>query len=277
MARKARRVGRAAGIALALAALARIATEAPVRIDRLWLPGVSRTATKKGVGLTYVHCGDVAAVGASWYYRWQRTPPECAGQSVSMIWGKQDVCKPVTGDSRWLLGFNEPDRSNQANLSPDEAARLWHDVARCYPDHLLVGPSVSHPAIMWLEQFYGAYLHKFGQKPVLDALAVHCYANSADECMHVVRAVIALAERWNVGGGVWVTEFAFWPTHERTLEEALDEARAFIAWMDAEPGVVRYAWFAARMKGDEWWMGPYTPLAEFDGGGLTAYGSMYLE
>ena len=243
----------------------------------LWLPRVEKPP-KKGIGLTYGNCADALAMGAVWFYTWGPQPSPCAGvESVPMIWGEENVCVAVSGTSDWLLGFNEPDRSNQADLTPCEAAELWGDVEQCYPDQLLASPAVSHTAVDWLQQFYDCYLHEFVRKPRLDALAVHCYANNAAECIATVEEVIGLADAWDVSGGVWVTEFAFWPTLEQTLEEALNEARTFIAWMDEEPRVARYAWFAARMRGDEWWMGPLTPLVEFDTGALTVYGMMYAE
>ncbi len=242
-----------------------------------YLPLVRRASTGKGIGLTYGNGGDVQRVGASWFYTWGPRPKDVPGvESVPMIWGERDIGKTPRGTSIWLLGFNEPDRSNQANLTPDAAATLWSEVERLYGDDwLLVSPAVSHTDIDWLRRFYGAYLHKFGKIPVLDALAVHCYANDVQQCLAVVREVGELAEKWGVLGGVWLTEFAFWPVGAERIEYALERMARFVRELGGESYLRRYAWFAARIKGDEWWMGPSTALVEFDGSGLTEYGLMY--
>lgn len=244
----------------------------------IWLPLVKRAATKQGVALTHGHCGDVQWVGASWFYTWSPRPPECPGvESVPMIWGENDIGKTLRGTSSWLLGFNEPDGAGQANLTPFRAAELWRDVERLYPDKFLVSPAPSHLHPEWLPQFVAAYLDLYDEMPQLDALAVHCYLNDVDQCVALVGAAIALADDWNVTGGVWVTEFAFLEMGWATLEESLDKARTFIAWMDNEPRVGRYAWFAARLRDDEKSQGLSSALVEFDGSALTVYGEMYAE
>ena len=246
------------------------------RQPTIWLPRVQKYPSK-GVGLTYPYCWDAQRVGASWFYGWTVWPQDCPGiESVPMIWGAGDVGIKPRGTSIWLLGFNEPDRENQANLTPDEAAVLWRKVERLYgADWKLVSPAVSHTDVDWLRRFYAAYLDRFETAPQLDALAVHCYANDVDECLAVIREVIELAETWQVLGGVWLTEFAFWPTRGEEVADGLDRARQFIVGMGGESHLRRFAWFAARMRGDEWWMGPSTALVEFDGSSLTRYGEMY--
>lgn len=254
------------------------------QLSTIWLPLVQRASTKKGVGLTYGHCGDVQRVGASWFYTWSPWPRDCEGvESVPMIWGSNDIGKTPRGTSAWLLGFNEPDRSNQANLTPGAAAELWREIETLYGlrsndkqlARKLVSPAVSHTDVDWLRRFVAAYVDLYGEMPQLDALAVHCYANDVDKCIATVSEVIELAESWGVLGGVWLTEFSTWPKAGEEVGIALDRARKLIEVLDGEPGVVRYAWFAARIRGDEWWVGPSTALVEFDGLGLTMYGEMY--
>ena len=258
--------------------LSPLPTQQPYRRQpsTLWLPHVEH-APRKGLGLTYGHCEDAQRVGASWFYTWSPWPKDCEGlESVPMIWGQSDIGKTPRGTSIWLLGFNEPDRENQADVTPGAAAELWREIERLYGDDwLLVSPAVSHTDIDWLRRFYGAYLHKFGEIPVLDALAVHCYANDVQQCLAVVREVGELAEKWGVLGGVWLTEFAFWPVGAEEVGDGSKRAEQFSAGLGGEPHPRRFAWFAARMKGDEWWMGPSTALVEFDGSQLTSYGLMY--
>ena len=129
---------------------------------------------------------------------------------------------------------------------------------------------------MWLEQFYAAYLTEYEKNPQIDALAVHCYANNVAQCIATVEEVIELADNWQVLGGVWVTEFAFWPTQGEEVSIALGKAREFLEWLGGESRVARFAWFAARIQGDEWWApNVAAPLVEFESGELTMYGVMY--
>lgn len=247
---------------------------------RVWLPRAERAATKKGIGLTYGHCADAQLVGASWQYGWGPRPKDCPGvESVPMIWGRESIGTEVSGTSNYLLGFNEPDRSNQADLTPAEAAELWRDVELLYADDwLLVSPAVSHTDVDWLRRFVSTYQLRYDEMPQLDALAVHCYANTVQGCIDAVQEVIEMADDWQVLGGVWLTEFAFWPTAGEEVADALTRALHMIGMLDGEPGVVRYAWFAARMRGDEWWApNVAAPLVEFETGQLTMYGVMYGE
>lgn len=256
-----------------------IATSADAPVYHAYAPAVIKTTNaKKGIGLSYRHCEDVAAVGASWEYGWCACPCDCDYRDdVPMLWGYQQLGATVSGDSDWLLGFNEPDRPEQANLTPWEAAELWRALDAEHADRLLVSPAPSHLDPQWLQRFRWAYALRYGESPRLDALAIHCYGGF-EGCKAVIEQVVGYANEWGVEGGVWVTEFATPPCLFSSQSEALAQARALIQWMDAEPRVARYAWFASRINGDEWW-GPdpacMAPLVDYDTGQLTVWGQMY--
>ena len=244
----------------------------------LLMPAIHKAnSPKKGVGLSYAHCEDVTGVDATWQYGWSAHPRDCASEDVPMIWGDQQIGDTIGGDSQWLLGFNEPDRPEQANLTPWEAAELWRTLDAEHADLLLVSPAPSHLDPAWLARFRQAYIVRYGHAPRLDALAVHCYGGYAG-CRRVVEQVIGYASAWGIEGGVWVTEFATPPCLFASEAEALEQARALIQWMNTEPGVMRYAWFTTRISGEEWWgsdMDCATPLLDFNAGTLTEWGQMY--
>ena len=78
---------------------------------------------KKGVDINpkNAHCSDISGVGASWWYSWSSHPPvSCSQEFVPMIWGKNNVgdLTRLPSGSEYVLAFNEPNRSDQANLSP---------------------------------------------------------------------------------------------------------------------------------------------------------------
>lgn len=83
----------------------------------------------------------VAAIspGVSWYYNWgpsvgRYLKNETGMEFVPMCWnGNYDAeaIRTYVGEHpevKYLLGFNEPNFSNQANMTPAQAAAKWGDV-----------------------------------------------------------------------------------------------------------------------------------------------------
>lgn len=252
---------------------------------RLYLPlllSAPAPIAKRGVCLLYGGpCADVAEVGASWYYTWGPTPPLCAGaEAVPMIWGADAKYWQVKPGPGWLMGWNEPDVVNQANIAPNEGAALWEQIEQRWPEKRLVAPAPAWSALRWLEQWFDAYMARFGRQPRMDALAVHCYRATAAECIAETQYTLDLAARWNVPE-VWITEYGFLPCDglgyaAGDLTAALREAERYTAWLDTQPQVTRYAWFGTRIKGGEWWAFPAgCSTALYDDLGLTAFGVWY--
>jgi len=247
---------------------------------RFYMPIAKIPAPRKGMGLSYGVCSDAIAMGTRWQYGWTARPTACNyTEDVPMIWGYSQMGATVTGDSPYLMGFNEPDRPGQANLTPGKAAELWHMLEAEHPDRLLVSPAPSHLHPEWLALFRGAYIGRYGTPPRLDVLAIHCYGTLAG-CQPVIQQVINYAQAWNIAGGVWVTEFAVLPCWYSDPADAVAEEQRLIEWMESQASITRYAHFAARIRGDEWW-GPVPECntALFDWGTYTPtiYGEMYRE
>lgn len=242
--------------------------------QRLYVPlALGAYTNKLGLG----GCPDSCAMfGCRWCYSWTPTPGVGRDhERVAMLWGAADVGRAIDGNSAWLMGFNEPDLANQANLTPVVAAIQWHTIERIYPTRRLVAPAPSHIHPEWLPQFYAAYTDIYGRPPRLDALAFHCYFPASD-CIRLGKQFVAWAQTWNVPE-VWCTEFAFLPAWRAQAEQ---EARRFVDWLEAEPLVTRYAPFANHVAGGEWYW-PYTAAGtnpsvfEADGMTLTEIGAWY--
>ena len=77
--------------------------------------------------------------GVSWWYNWAPVPdnPAVAAayaslgvEFVPMAWDLNDLPKltEIPVDAAHLLGFNEPNFGNQANLTPEAAAAAWPQI-----------------------------------------------------------------------------------------------------------------------------------------------------
>ena len=61
-----------------------------------------------------------------------------------MIWGYWGQQFPNL-EFVTVLGFNEPNHQDQANLDPEDAAYAWLELQAAYPEKILVSPSASPP------------------------------------------------------------------------------------------------------------------------------------
>jgi len=131
-------------------------------------------------------CGDVAAFsGVSWWYNWGYDPvidssPDCpvAPGFVPMIWGHWTNSEfPPLPEYDTVLGFNEPNHHDQANLDPESAAMAWLELQEAYPDKTLVSPCASPPATEeWFDEFF-EICDALGCR--VDYLATHSYTGNA--------------------------------------------------------------------------------------------------
>ena len=189
-----------------------------------------------------------AKVGAVWYYNWGPKPDGNAGAAefVPMVKGPNfewqlAEARKITGPGKNLLGFNEPERASQGNLTVERAIELW-------PKLMETGARLGSPAtssdgagMAWLERFM-AEVEK--RKLRVDFIAVHWY-RSADP---------AAFEDWlkeldrKYRRPVWITEFNGWKVgereHERFMKGAVRalerlsfvERYAYFTWSPGQPG-----------------------------------------
>jgi hypothetical protein len=243
---------------------------------------------KKGVPITSRDCPTAIAVGAIWGYDFETDTAGCAGvENVPMITGEYDVGWPLGGNSKWIMGFNEPDLDIGNLISPAHAAELWHGIELKYPSRKLLAPAPSNNPDgystnpKWLTDFRDAYILAYKVPPRLDGLAVHCYRQYASECITLTTQYVYIATTWNIPE-VWVTEFSFcmnsdWCSNAG-VDPSVQEMQKFMSWMEDEVKVTRFAWFATKYQGTERWADPryYTPLVDWNTGQLTRWGNTYL-
>lgn len=210
--------------------------------------GAGRARRGLAFSTTKGQCVDLDALGVSWFYNW-RTQNPCSDRQVEFVpqvwgsWEKLDwVPEPGTVAAEGypiVLGFNEPDRPDQANLTVDEALALW-------PAFELDGVRVGSPATVertWLEEFM-AGVDARGLR--VDFITLHWYGWEAGHCDDVTRleSRIVWAEQW--GLPIWITEWSCREHPPDVVERFFHQA---VALFERHPLVERHAWFLSRSDG----------------------------
>lgn len=160
-------------------------------------------------------------------YNWDSSANELSFELsfVPMLWGtsiehtrvwKTNMDKAVSRGSKAILSFNEPDRIDQANMSPEQAALGHIQYLNPYSGKVLIGaPSVTNSeepgqGLNWLSAFFQACAQQ-EQGCAVDFCPVHWYSGansagtqwSADLLNHLRKAHEVCGWR-----PLWLTEFA---------------------------------------------------------------------
>lgn len=253
--------------------------------------GTMHKSAKRGVAYSFSgEVMDLVNLGPyiTWDYNWGNTPTTTAaayfdGEGIDycpMCWnGRYDsdkIRKYVAEhpSTKYLLAFNEPNLTDQANMTPSQAAELWPPVVALAKELnlKLVSPAMNYGTlsgyfdpIKWLDEF-------FSQPGVsiddVDAISLHCYMGSA-------AALIGFVERFKkYNKPIWMTEFCAWE-NVSSEEGQMDYMCGVLNYFEQEPAVERYAWFIPRYKayGDA----PYMQLINGYGDAtqLTPAGKVY--
>ena len=165
--------------------------------------------------------------------------------------------------ARAVMGFNEPERSDQANLSPAQAAAMWGDVMTIADNFGLeiVGPCMTKDAFDWYDQWLSECNTRYpdgGCKH--DAVCIHMYMQPAPcdtskswECFGDetgYHAKYHLDRWWNNYGNkpIWVTEYGCYPWVDGGCDASkhsaiMDQMTALFESPEYADKVARYNWF----------------------------------
>jgi hypothetical protein len=242
----------------------------------------SKPIGKKGIGHGIQNEQDwkkMKALNISWLYNWNSKI--AAGQPkeleyVPMIWNGKDPKKLQTRidglkgqNHKTLLGFNEPDQKEQANMSVELALELWPTLMK---SGLRLGsPGAAHPDKEWMKEFMAKAAEK---KYRVDFVCVHWYWEPRPaDFLGKLRQLHNLYEK-----PLWITEFAVadWDVkpdkpHRFSEDEVADFLRKVLPELEKTPWIERYAWFPSGPK-----FPALTSSALFDkDGNLTKVGKVY--
>lgn len=153
--------------------------------------------------------------------------------------------KMIAKGSKAVMGFNEPDHAEQANLSPEAACSAWKEymnpIASAHPDVTILGPSVtnagaSNMGLGWLSSF-----HEVCPDAIVHATNIHFYDIYESATIDRFKAHVEKAAA-NYGKPVWVTEFGLNPG-SASQEQAASFLKDAMAYLDASDKVQGYSWF----------------------------------
>ena len=193
---------------------------------------------------------------------------------VSMVWGWRQNDHPVNipHDSKFILGFNEPNIIIQSNLTAKQAAQHWPEIERNSRGLPLVSPAanpcknLAHchgHAVDWFDEFFK---HCNGCR--VDYLATHTYWCSANQTMSYLEGL------WNrYQKKIWLTEFACPLTHSANVQ--LKFMKEILPRLESAHYVFRYSWFQNRLIDDNDYVKRSGSLLQPHSSHLTPLGHYY--
>ncbi len=275
-----------------------------------WQIVYSEKYPKKGIGGTNF----AYPTESKWVYRWGPVPMDPIPFDSSfypMQWGSfaWNFISHNTAfwqyypewrsraDGNHLMGFNEPDRFDQAgqsldpanpsNLAAFDANRTIAESVRLWPrllalDQPLVSPVPASDTSNWFPDFY-SQADNLGYR--VDYTAIHLYPGPSSGSSNGLINSLQNAYN-NFDRPVWLTEFSFvdWGKNQSWSEEDNYQALAEFLWRaEGLPWLRKYALFVFT-ENDEWpqpansWQSitPAPRSNTYDrNGNLTAFGKLY--
>lgn len=198
------------------------------------------------------------ALKPSWLYTWNIDQPEGLPDDIEfcpMVWGGgnkekvkarlQRISELVKqGQVKYLLGFNEPDKKDQSNMTVEQALDLWPLLMDL--DVPLVSPSCAHPDREWMLDFMQGVQRR---KLRVDYIGAHSYGGPNPQAL--LRRMEKVARTFR--RPVWITEFAVADWKAKSLKQnkhsPLQVAQFMqnvIPALNASPYIARYAWFSGQ-------------------------------
>ena len=259
-------------------------------------PPPATKSAKRGIAYNLASQADLQALasGVSWWYDWGTRPDNGLNSSattqsgmdfIPMLWNDVFDATATTNyikanGIKYLLVLNEPNLTDQANLTPAQAAAAWpkYEAVATATGVKIVGPAITygtlHPyetPVAWMDAFILAYqTANGGRSPHFDYLAYHWYDYGLDA---------KLNELLKYGKQFWVTEMANWHVGDGsaaidTLAKQEAQMTDMVKTCESRADVFRYAWFTGRMGsgGDP----HFTSLFAAGSGQLTDLGKLYL-
>jgi hypothetical protein len=138
---------------------------------------------------------------------WKPTVVDSLGlEFIPMLWGEKQISDFTSlvkaGYAKTVLGFNEPNQSGQAEMTPARAAQVWKQYIQPLKNqgYSLVSPACTSAASgkTWMQEFFAAC-----DGCTFDAVALHWYGTDPQE---FIKYLQDFHSTFNLP--IWPTEFA---------------------------------------------------------------------
>lgn len=259
--------------------------------------GKIKKSSKRGLAYNLTDAPDLDTLksGVSWWYNWYYTTTAPADyyndyqmEFIPMLWGGNTSTNDMTAvknfilnhpEVKYLLVMNEPNLTDQANRTPEQAAVDWlkyeqviSELAAQNRTIELVGPAITwgtmtnySDPVVWLDAFYNAYKTANGGRiPKIDYLAFHWYD-------YGLAAQLDRLQKY--GKKIWVTEMANWNSQINSYQKQAAQMVEMVNICETRADVFRYAWFIGRGTYPD---NKYTYLFNPTPGELNELGKLYL-
>jgi autotransporter-associated beta strand protein len=210
------------------------------------------------------------ATAASWYYNWGSGPGnngDFGALHYPMFWNapSQTTIDNVRNRPgvQWVLGFNEPERRDQANMTVTRALDSWSQISNSFVGSgiKLVSPAVSDDAggQAWFRDFMAGFNDRrtnpsnpdFNPNLQMDAVAFHWYgvSNPNNPAAAASGFLSRVDSYWNTYKlPVFITEFAIhdWGgnyTDEQIIEANRQFINIVIPALESRNHVLGYSWY----------------------------------
>jgi autotransporter-associated beta strand protein len=225
---------------------------------------------KRGFADVRANYANLQATNASWYYTWGTgtgSPGTSGATHYPMFWNSPSDATIASVKARpgleWVLGFNEPERTDQANMSVTSALDAWSRICNAFAGTTvkLASPAVSDNTAgrTWIADFMtqledrrtNAANPKYNPNLRVDAIAFHWYGysnpNNPTEAANWFMGSVDYY-RTTYGKEVMPTEFAI---HDwggaYTDQQIIDANKLFLdnvlPRLDSRTYVPGYAWY----------------------------------
>lgn len=186
----------------------------------------------------------ILSLNPSWYYTWgYNTINELDLPFIPMVWSDTTANNSTImntfyineNNSECLLGFNEPDRKDQSNISVDDAILLWKKLEN-------TGRRLGSPATASNASKDGSWFDNFMKlNPKVDFICIHWYAGPNP--LSLLNSIDTLYTKYKKP--IWITEFAVadWTTPNKyTQEQVINFMNIIIPELEKRNYVERYSW-----------------------------------
>lgn len=257
-------------MALALSAC----NQQPDTPDKGTIADAMPKSAKRGVAFNFSQAEDLPLLtdAISWDYNWANDQNSLAAtwmdeedvEYCPMCWSNNYNADKIRAyvaahpNTKFLLGYNEPNLTDQARMTPTQAAAQWNQVVALAKELnlKLVSPAMNYGTlagysdpIKWLDEFFTLV-----NPDDIYAISIHCYMASPQ----AVKDYIARFYKYDKP--IWLTEFCAWEEYAiHSAEDQIVYMCSVLNHLEQNAKVERYAWFIPRYKSGF----PYMPLLTY--------------